>query len=512
MLHQNSYFSKALFLSLASLTLASVSFFKETIFANYFGISGAADAYSVAVQIPEIFFAVVWNAINSVVIPLYTEKFYKESKHAATLFVSTFLLLILSLSLIFIIFGEVFASNIVLICSPGLSADNQYLACQLMRWSFPILFFECFIRVSTGVLNVHQYYTIPKFLNACRNLVLCVFILVFANKFGILAAVYGLLSGIIIESIVFAIFSIRVDIYGKSFKIFDSSIKKAINMSGPTSISMCASEVNSIVDKYLASNFDVGSISGLSYANRLSSIIQNICLSSIFTLMFPRFAELNALGKFKELSICYINAINVTIFVSCPIVLVGYILRYDIVDLVFKRGAFSDDAVVIVGDLFIIYLIGSVLETLRLICVKLFVSSCDTTTPMFNSIIVSFLNIVFNIILSRYLGLEGLVVASSLSIFLALLYMLYQAKSKYRDISYRTSTQMLIKCIISSTVAFLLFKMLLSMGIFNSIFLVIRILVIAMLSIISYLMCCYFLNIDYTLYIVNYLKDKKIKR
>ena len=57
-----------------------VSFLKEAVIANYFGVSADVDAFTIAIQIPVTLFALVSVAVRSVVIPIYSELLHKEGK------------------------------------------------------------------------------------------------------------------------------------------------------------------------------------------------------------------------------------------------------------------------------------------------------------------------------------------------------------------------------------------------------------------------------------------------
>ena len=48
-----------------------ISFLKEAVIANFFGVSADVDAYSISIQIPVTLFSVVAVAIRSVVIHLF---------------------------------------------------------------------------------------------------------------------------------------------------------------------------------------------------------------------------------------------------------------------------------------------------------------------------------------------------------------------------------------------------------------------------------------------------------
>ena len=57
-----------------------LSFVKEATVANYYGVSSLVDAYTIALTIPVTLFALVSVAIQSVVIPIYSDILYKRNK------------------------------------------------------------------------------------------------------------------------------------------------------------------------------------------------------------------------------------------------------------------------------------------------------------------------------------------------------------------------------------------------------------------------------------------------
>src|SRR5680860_344446 len=126
-------------LFIASALTSIVSFARESVFANYFGVSSEADAYIIAIQLPVIIFAVISTALTTVVIPLYSEKYYKDGKAQADGFFSNLLTLVLVGSSPFAIMGIIFADAIIYIFAPGLSVATHSLAASLIRITFPAI-------------------------------------------------------------------------------------------------------------------------------------------------------------------------------------------------------------------------------------------------------------------------------------------------------------------------------------------------------------------------------------
>ena len=57
-----------------------LSFVKEATIANYFGVSAEVDAYAIAIQIPVLLFSFISVAVQSVVIPIFSDIYYKQSE------------------------------------------------------------------------------------------------------------------------------------------------------------------------------------------------------------------------------------------------------------------------------------------------------------------------------------------------------------------------------------------------------------------------------------------------
>ncbi|MBQ2873134.1 MAG: murein biosynthesis integral membrane protein MurJ [Bacilli bacterium] len=411
----NWLITQGIFLSIVAALASVLSFAKEAIFANYFGVSEIADAYTVAIQIPEILFAVIWEAIHAIVVPLYTEKISKEGKRNANKFISTFFTIISLICILFVIFGEIFTNTIVSLFSPGLSSEAHVLATELMRWVLPTLIFEGVIRVCTGVLNVYQQFIVPKLLTVIRNVGIIVFLIFFANKFGVYAAIFGVLCGIVIECGLCYFTMLKKEKFKIRLDLKDPMLKKAGYMLFPLVVGIGINEINQIADKFIASLLDAGSISSLNYASKLSSIIQVVMFSNIVTVFYPVFSNIAAEGNKKQLSQTFVKVLRLVILLCVPIIFGGVFLKNEIVSLAFERGSFHHQAVYLVATLFSIYLITTLFTSINNVSVKLFASCCDTKTAAINSSIGVVINIFLNIVLSKYMGVIGLTLATLIS-------------------------------------------------------------------------------------------------
>ena len=451
---ENWLVKQGIFLSGIAICASLLSFAKEAVFAGYFGVSSVADAYTIAIQVPEILFAVVWEAISAVVIPLYTERLRLGDKKDSQKFISNLLTIICLASVTFIFLGEFLTDFIVMLFSPGLPTETHNLAVNLMRWILPMLFFEGITRICTGILNVHKQFVIPRILTAWRNIGVIVFLVLFANEFGVYAAAYGVLCGIIIECILCYLITLRKEKIKPHIDFRDSSIKKAGQMIVPLIIGIGVAELNQMADKIVASFLDAGSISSLNYASKLSSIIQTVLLSNIVTVLYPTYSSLAALGKKKELAEIYVKTVKVSLLLCVPIVFGGVFFRKEIVSLAFERGSFDSTSVNMVAMLFSVYLLNTLFTTVNGASVKLFTSCYDTKTSAINSAIGVAINIVLNIVLSRFFGVFGLTIATMLSSMVICLRLFLLVRKKVFKFSLKPIIIMTFKIIICGALMF----------------------------------------------------------
>ena len=114
--------NKTVFTATAGVTVIMVlgyflSFVKEAVIANYFGVSAAVDAYTIAIQIPVLLFSFVSVAIQSVVVPVYSDVLINKGKEVADRYIHKLLSLLLIITISFVIVGECIASPIVYLFS-----------------------------------------------------------------------------------------------------------------------------------------------------------------------------------------------------------------------------------------------------------------------------------------------------------------------------------------------------------------------------------------------------------
>jgi len=137
-----------------------------------------------------------------------------------------------------------------------------------------------------------------------------------------------------------------------------------------------------------------------------------------------------------------------------------------VVKLLFGRGAFDVAAISMTSNALFFYSIGMVGVGLREILSRAFYSLQDTKTPMINTAIAMTINIILNMVLSKFLGIGGLALATSISAIFCTGLLFVSLRKKIGSFGMKNTTISFIKILVSSLimgiVAYLAYNFLLS--------------------------------------------------
>lgn len=392
-----------------------LSFVKEALIAQYYGVSYIVDAYTIAIQIPVLLFSFISVAVQSVVIPFYSDIYYNEGKEAAKKYINHLLTFLAVLTIGLTIIGEISAGGLVYLFAPGFDHETHVLAVELLRICFPTIILSVISQVLVAVLNVHKQFVLPSFAVYLMNLGILFFIIFLHSQLGIHSACYGQVIGDAFRMLFLVILSHHFYRYRFSFDRKDKSVIRTLKLSIPVLWSISVAEVNAIVNRMVGSFLFVGSISALTYATKINTVLMQLFVSAIATIVYPMFAESSAKGNMEQLN----RRINLTfsayaMFIT-PLMCGIFVFRKELIEVAFARGVFDSNAVSLTKSLLGIYTIGMLFMALRSTITNIYYSLKDTKTPAINATIGAVLNIVLNLTLPIFWGVQGIAIATSLT-------------------------------------------------------------------------------------------------
>src|SRR5919112_1491839 len=148
-------------LSVGGWTLLSrvTGFLRDVVIAAVMGIGPVADAFFVALRIPNHFRAIFGEgAFNNAFLPSYAQVLEKGGRPAAGSFAGRITTLMLLVQIALLVAAFLAMPTVVALLAPGFAADPARfdLAVTLTRITFPYLLFITLVTLLSGLLNAHE--------------------------------------------------------------------------------------------------------------------------------------------------------------------------------------------------------------------------------------------------------------------------------------------------------------------------------------------------------------------
>lgn len=392
-----------------------IGMLRDVVLANYYGTSNVSDAYLIAVSVPTLLFYFIGHSISTAFLPIYNKVVVKSGEKEALKYMNNLLCISILLCSIFVAFLLAFPQVVVKIFAAGFDGETTNIAARMIRICAPSLFFMAIINVWSGYLHAKSNFVLPAAISLPRNAAIIASIIVSAS-FGIDYLAIGLLVAYILE-----LFFLLTSVFKAGYRpklyvnLKDQEMKETMFMVGPILLGVGVSQINKIIDKSLASMLIVGGVSGLSYASIINNAVQEILVTGIITILFANCSKLVAQEKHAEVKTKLSKTINIMQALLIPATVGIVILAESIVKLILMRGNFNEQSLALTTGALRCYTLGLVFLAIRDTLVKVFYAYKDTKTTTITSIIAIVINIALNILLSRFIGVNGLALATSIS-------------------------------------------------------------------------------------------------
>lgn len=405
----------AFMLMLIGLLSKVFGFGRYIVLANYYGASTISDAYLISLTIPLTIFQFMGESISTTLIPIFNEITVDRDRQRAYRYINNLITNLTLITAIVIGLSISFAPYIVKIFASGFEGETLQLATDLTRITLLGIFFSVLMSILRGYLYSNERYYIAKLVGLPFNLIIMASTVI-SSFTNVYVLAYGTLLAMFSEFIIILWASVKDGFkYKFTFDIRDKYIFRMLSLATPTMIGTSVNQINKIVDRTIASRVAIGGISALNYANRLNLFIQQTFVLSISTVLYPVISKMAAENNIKGLKKSLREAVNSTSILVIPASIGAIVFSESIVRLLFMRGAFDQSALDLSSAALMFYSVGMMGFGLREILSRAFYSLQDTRTPMINASLGLLLNIILNIILSRFLGIGGLALATSIA-------------------------------------------------------------------------------------------------
>src|SRR5690242_15930011 len=407
-------------------------FIRDIILAAILGAGPVADAFFVALRLPNHFRAIfAEGAFNSAFVPAYAHVHGGHGDASARLFADRIFTLLFCSQLLLLVVAWLFMPQAMSLLAPGFTDDieQRKLAIELTRITFPYLLLITLVTLYGGMLNVmHRFASAaaaPIFLNLSMMATLA--LAAFFPSAGY-AAAWGVLLAGILEFLLLAGDAARTGILPKFAAIkFDEDVRAFFRALGPATIGSMGTQIALFADTIIATFLPAGALSALYYADRLNQLPIGVIGIAIGTVLLPEMSRRLAAGDFDGAAVSQRRAFDFTLLLSVPFVAAFIAVPDAIMRAMFTRGAFTKGDAAAAGATLAAYAIGLIPFVLIRSAVATFYARKDTATPVKAALTGVAVNVALKIGLVGSLAQIGLALATAVGAWINLLLVIFFA-------------------------------------------------------------------------------------
>lgn len=409
----------AVILGVASLASRFIGLIRERVLTTTFGAGDTFDAFVAAFRIPDLIFnLIVLGALSAAFIPLFTEKKVKSEKgekeamEFATSVLNAIVLTVGVLSALYIIF----ANHLVNIIAPGFTGEKLQLTIALSRIMAlqPIILGISF--VFSGMLNSYKRFVVYAMAPILYNIGIIIGVVFFVPVIGTMGLAWGVVFGAVLHVLIQTPSVIAIGFRWQPVLQWKTrDFRKLWKMMVPRMVGLAATQVNLITVTIIGSTLVTGSIAAFHLANNVQYIPVGIFGIAFAQAAFPTLAEQIAQNRKKEFINTLTRVFRYIMFLVVPVSLYFFLLRAQIIRVLFGDGAFDWEDTVLTLETFGLLVISIFAQATIPLLARAFYVQQNTKTPVMISVFSMGLNILLAFILAPIMGVKGLGLAFSIS-------------------------------------------------------------------------------------------------
>lgn len=389
--------------------------------------AAAFDAFVIAFRLPNMLREIIGEgATNAAFIPVMSERLEKGKKGeferliAAAFGVMIVVLAGITLAGILLIPGMMNGLDYVdrFTGKPPVSAESVAYLTELSQWAFPYLFFIGLAVFCTAPLFTLGHYSTPSWTPALLNVSLIGVCLFARDLFPDPA--YALIAGVWIGGIAqlaaqYLAFGRETGVWRPRFGFREPGIGRIFLLLVPVIIGQAAGEVNRLVDSLFAYGLGAGTVRALFLATRLVQLPLSIFGAATAVAILPTLARSGSRNATEEMRNVLMNGLRQSFFLTVPSMFGLIVLARPIVQVLFQRGQFGDDATTMTATAVVISAAGLLSFAWVKVLATGFYATQNTRTPVVIASLSMILNVLLILALIGPLGYRGLALATTLS-------------------------------------------------------------------------------------------------
>ncbi len=426
-----SLFKSASIVSGLTLVSRITGLMRELLIASTFGASALTDAFNVAFRIPNLFRRLfAEGAFSQAFVPVLAASRQQHGDEATHVLINQVATLLIWALLFTSVLGVAGAPLLVWAMASGLrqSPEGFDVAVAMTRFMFPYIAFMSLVALAAGVLNTWKRFAVPAATPVLLNVSMIGAAWWGGPWFGTLGVppIYALAVGVMlggVSQLSVQLLALRrlgmLPRVGLSWRAVRQAWsgegpKRILQLMAPALLGVSVAQISLLINTQIASQLTPGSVSWLSYADRLMEFPTAMLGVALGVVLMPQLSAAKAANDTRQFSDMLDWGLRLVVVLALPCALALLIFSKALVAVLYNYGAFSARDV----QQTTVALMGYGVGLLGLVAIKVlapgYYASQDIRTPVRIAVAVLVITQLFNLAFVPFLAHAGLALSIGL--------------------------------------------------------------------------------------------------
>ena len=396
---------------------------REIIAGAYFGTSGAASAFTLAFQVPNLIRALVADAaLSSAFVPVFSELLeHKRRREAVQLAAALAGLILLALTVLTLIF--IFAAPLLM---PLLTGDESTpalddLTVGLSQVLFPIVVLLGLTGLVVGILNANDHFTIPALAPLVWNVVIIAALVGLRPLFDGDDQLYAYAIGVVAGTAVQLLMCLpQLHRLGYPLKVsfafrHDPRVRQVLLLMLPVSLGLGLINVSLLVNSTIGFLVSEEAPAAIDRAFRIYMLPQGMFSVAVATVLFPALSRLASRRDLAGLTALIGSGMRQIAMLLIPSAAAFVALATPIVRLVYERGDFDAESTSQVSEALFWFAFSLPVSGFTLLLTRSFFSLQRPWLPTRLALYSIVVNVVVSYALHGPMGIGGVVLGTTIA-------------------------------------------------------------------------------------------------
>ena len=401
---------------------------REMLTAALFGATRQLDAFFVAYTLANLSRQLLAEgALSASFVPVFSRTLASDGRDSAKRLADEALTILIFGCSAVVAAGIILSPFLVNVMAPGFAPEERAVAVTLTRMMFPFLMLVSVGALAMGVLNSLGSFFIPAIAPALSNLAYIIFLLTTKSHLSVWNLAFAVLTGGAFHMLlqVYWCSRLKFTLRPRRPSLGDPQLRSMMALFLPYAAGLSLNQLNPVISRMLGSFLDGGSISVLTYADRVLQLPLGLFVIALSQAVLP---VLSRQDPDDTASFCDFvrGAMRFNLFVVLPVAAGLCIVSHEVVHLLFFRGAFSEWAWHATGTALSLYALGLPgMASSTVIMRAIYARRMPRAAVLVTGVTVA-VNLAASVILMRRFAYAGLAAASATAFTTASIFAAYK--------------------------------------------------------------------------------------